>query len=135
MAEAGKNPIEIPGFSIDVTNLDVSPRNLMLAADVIIGDYRDTFFESALLHKPVFSTAYDARRMQENHPNLLYDLSTMYPFPIVRNAEDLIDKLQHLDSYDYGPLEEFNEKYLHGCDGNASFRMLEYVKKVCGAKK
>ena len=33
--------------------------NLMIAADIIVGDYRDVFFEAPFLHKPTFSTASD----------------------------------------------------------------------------
>lgn len=119
-----RNIIEVSGFSRNVTNMPVSLRSLLSVADVVVGDYRDTFFESVLLDRPVFSTASDMDKIQSDSLNMIYDLRQIYPFPVVENAEELIEKLRHIDAYDASPLKKFRDKYFIGCDGHATERLL-----------
>lgn len=127
LVEQCGNLVEIPGFSKDVSKMGISRRSLLVAADVIVGDYRDIFFESALLSKPVYATAADYGYIQEVAVNMAYDLQNVYPFPIVGDSDELAEKLGCLEQYDFEPLKVFCRKYLAGCDGHAAERLLKYI--------
>lgn len=124
------NQLEIPGFCKKIP-AGITYRQQLAAADVVIGDYRDTFFEVPLMHKPAFSTAYDyekfiqANNMSQN-ANHFEDLIFC---PIVKTAEELAGHLKHLDSYDYGPMERFRQEMYADCDGHSAQRVAEYLLK------
>jgi CDP-glycerol glycerophosphotransferase (TagB/SpsB family) len=123
-----RNTIEIEGFSKLVTK-GISIRELMVSADVIVGDYRDTFFEAALLKKPMYSTAFDYE-IRVKVPNMSMNIRDFESFlfcPVIRSSKDLIDALKDVDSYDYGPMEAFAASMLDGCDGESSKRVVEYL--------
>ena len=121
------NKLEIKGFS-KLINSKISVRKLLVAADVIVGDYRDTLFESVLLNVPVFFSGYDYENRFRN-VNFVLDYTKTSPFPIVKSAEELCDGLSELDSYDYAPHEEFKKQFLTYCDGESGKRVCEYIEK------
>lgn len=127
LASTCKNVVDILGFSRNISKDRISLRQAMVCADVIIGDYRDTFFESVLLHKPVYSTAVDMENMQSESLNMMYDLESIYPFPILNSADELVNALRKVNEYDYKKQNVFKQKYLCGCDGNSAERLVEYV--------
>lgn len=127
LADNCKNIVDIQGFCKNVSKEKISLRSLLAASDIILGDYRDTFFESALLNKPVFSTAFDMDDVQSNSVNMMYDLREIYPFPIVKSSEELIEKINLIEEYDYAPLKAFKNQYLLGCDGHVAERILNYI--------
>ncbi len=129
LAASCKNVIDIKGFSRNISKDKISMRQAMVCADIVIGDYRDTFFESALLHKPVYSTAVDMGNIQSESLNMMYNLEAMYPFPIVHSAEELVHAIEK-DEYEYEKLDEFAGNYLKGCDGYSSDRMVEYLVNI-----
>lgn len=122
------NTLEIPGFS-KVIPQGISVRALMMAADILVGDYRDEFFEAPLLHKPTFSTADDyeiatrVENMALNGPRFEQFLFC----PVVASAEELVNHIRNLDEYDYAPMEVFREKMFTGCDGHSVERVVEYL--------
>lgn len=125
IVEQCKNVIEIPGFSKNVSKVGLSIRNLMVTADIVIGDYRDTFFESALLNVPVYSTASDLDRIQSSSVNMAYDLGRIYPFPIVSNADELVENLKK--EYNFSKIDSFKQQYLSRCDGVTATRLIEML--------
>lgn len=125
-----KNVIEILGFSKNMTNeKSVSIRELISAADVIVGDYRDSFFETAMLHKPVYSTAWDYEKitrslnMSQNAPKF----DSLLFCPVVETAEQLAEQLKQIDHYDYSKMESFREQYFGACDGKSIERVVSYL--------
>ena len=108
---------------------ELSPREMMVLADVIVGDYRDSFFESAILRKPVFSTAFDYERMiQAPSMSMNACAFSSYLFaPVVSTVEQLVDRLQHLDAYDYTPMEAFRQRMFSACDGHSVERVVDYL--------
>lgn len=124
------NSAEVAGFS-KVINKELSVRELMMACDVLIGDYRDEFFEAPLMHKPTFSTADDYEtftrvgNMSQNAPKFEQFLFC----PVVANAEELAGHLSRLGEYDYAPMEAFRQKMLSGCDGHSVERLVNYLRK------
>lgn len=135
LASSCKNIVNIPEFSRNISNDKISLRQAMVCADIIIGDYRDTFYESCLMHKPVFSTAVDMGDIQSGSINMMYNLSEIYPFPIINSSENLIKALQDISDYKYECLDSFAENFLLGCDGRAAQRVLDYALSCQAPKK
>ena len=123
-----ENRIEIPGFSKLVQD-GMSLREMMAACDIIVGDYRDTFYESALLHKPVYSTAYDYEDLIKvtNMSVNAKDFTSFLFCPVISSAPELAGKIRERESYDYSAMEEFRERMFDGCDGHATERLKEYI--------
>ncbi len=125
------NRIDIPGFSRSVET-EMEERELLMAADIVVGDYRDIFFEAPLTGKPAFSTAYDYEdRITVLNMSINANRFEDFLFcPVIRNSYELAEKLRNLDAYDYGPMKKFRDTYLTYCDGHSVERTVEYVKKV-----
>lgn len=124
------NAINIPGFSKEISE-GISIRNLMIASDVILGDYRDEFFEAPLMHKPAFSTADDFEIFTRVN-NMSMNSAAFEKFlfcPVVASAEALAKALKQLDSYDYAPMEAFRDTMLSGCDGHSVERLVAYLNR------
>ena len=125
MVELCPNTLEIEGFS-KLINDKIRLRELMITADVIVGDYRDAMFESVLLERPAYFTGFDYEKKQTD-VNIMRDFSRTQPFPIVRTAEELAQALKHIESYDFAPLHEFRDNYLTYCDGHVGERIVAYM--------
>ncbi len=103
-------------------------REQLTVADIIVGDYRHTFFESALLSKPVYCTAADYGKI-ERESQVYYPFTEVRPGPIVRDADQLAAMIQETDSYDDTWREKFKERYLGACRGDAAERLLRYMEE------
>ncbi|MCR4672243.1 MAG: CDP-glycerol glycerophosphotransferase family protein [Lachnospiraceae bacterium] len=123
-----ENTLEIPGFSKLVLE-GISLRELMAACDIIVGDYRDTFFESALLHKPVYSTAFDYEEVIKvtNMSVNARDFESFLFCPVVSGAVGLAKEIRARENYDYTAMEAFRERMFDGCDGHATERLVKYI--------
>lgn len=117
------NEAEIDGFSCNLAK-DMTPRALMLAADVIVADYRDTTYEAPLAGVPTFVTCGD-KRIINGRDSLFCPVEEMIFGVPVNDTDALIEQLQNLKSYDDGYRSRFVEKYLTACDGKAALRVVE----------
>ena len=122
------NDLQLDGFSKVIQN-ELSVRELMMACDVLIGDYRDEFFEAPLLRKPAFSTAddYETFTRVDNMAFHAPRFEQLLFCPVVAHAEELANRLSCLEDYDYAPMEAFREKMLSGCDGHSVERLVSYL--------
>lgn len=127
---AVKNKLDIPGFSKDLSKL-MDIRMLMAASDIIVGDYRDEFFEAPLLRKPTFSTADDYETVTRvDNMSLNGNQFDKFLFcPLVCSAEQLGKRIHDIQFYDYGPMDSFCRKMLTFCDGYSSERVVQYLMK------
>ena len=123
------NTIEIPGFSKRITK-GIGLRELMVASDIIVGDYRDTFFEAPLLKKPLYSTAYDYEDyIKKNNMKCRANEFEEFLFcPVISSSKDLAEQLTILDEYDYTQQERFVGKMLTWCDGHSIDNVINYIK-------
>ncbi len=125
-ATAPLNQIHIPvpyrSFAKDMTRR-MTLRQLMVCADILVGDYRNEFSEGTLLGKPMFFYENDQDTyLTRNTPALPAEI---YHFcPVVTDSFSLIRQLSNLDSYDFTKLNAFREAYMGGCDGGAAKRAL-----------
>lgn len=122
-----QNHIEIPGFSKLIYDME-KLRYLMLAAEVLVGDYRDTFYEGALLEKPIYFTTSDHERHRRN-PNFgcVENFDELIFGPVIGSAEELAKELKN--PYDYSKMHEFRSRYLTDCDGHSVERVIKYLKR------
>lgn len=121
------NKLEIEGFS-KIINSKIGMRKLLILADVIVGDFRDTLFESVLLNKPIFFSGFDYEDKHHDE-NFVLDYTKDSPFPLVRSSEELFEKMKNLKSYDYAPQIDFKNKYLTFCDGKSGKKVCEFIEK------
>ena len=125
-----KNELEVEGFSKCINkNNGMTIRALMVASDVIVGDYRDSFFETTILRKPAYSTAYDYEKIikalnMSLHANA-FDQNLFCP--IVRTEQELANQLKQIDHYDYQKMDQFREKMFTNCDGHSMERVRDYL--------
>ena len=49
--------------------------------------------------------------------------------PIVKSAEDLVNEIRQIESYDYQKLEVFRKDVFADCDGNSVRRVAEYLQQ------
>ena len=121
------NILEVDGFS-KILNSSISLRRMICAADIIIGDYRDTLLECSLIKKPIFFSGFDWEQKIKDE-NVLSDIIRDIPFPMVHNAEEFCKYVENVDNYNYSCFEPFKEKYFKYCDGHTADRLLEILKQ------
>lgn len=127
------NVKEIPGFS-RVIPQEVNIRHMLAIADAVVGDYRDVFFESVLMKKPAFSIATDYEKEMKTG-NMRYDFSSLNPFPIVEDTETLIEKIKHLENYDFSEQTVFKKQFFEYCDGRSAKRIVDFMVNDSKEKK
>lgn len=120
------NISEIPGFAVNITK-NMYLRESIIAADIVIGDYRDTLFEATLTDKPIFVTSRD--KIDITKKVTYFDFEDIIPGVEVRCEEDLINKIRDIEHYDYTNSRNFRKKYLTYCDGKSSQRIYDYIKE------
>lgn len=100
-------------------------REQFMVADVIVGDYRHSFFETALLDNPIFVTDVDAKTISDRQVYYTYDEVKLGV--TVHNVDELADNIIHIEKYDFSLQRIFREKYLTNCDGNTGKRLVEWL--------
>lgn len=124
-----KNQLTIPGFS-KIVQKGITMSGMLAACDIVVGDYRDIFFQAAFFRKPVYSTAYDYERQFMRSPNLHIarnNYEDMVFCPVVNSAVELAEQLENVDTYDYSGLEKFVARWMDGCDGKSMERVVNYI--------
>lgn len=102
---------------------------LMLAADICITDYSSVVFEYALLHKPIYFFAFDLKEYYDER-GFYYPYEEFVPGPVLRSNEELAEAVSKADAFDYTRLEHFCQTYMDGCDGHATERILQIIRRL-----
>ena len=123
-------PLEVEGFSRNVTRALTMPQALC-AADVVVGDYRDTFFEVPLLRKPAYQLVNDAYSFLKGRRNIC-SLEEALIGPVVHDERELAVQLGDIDAFDYSLEDAFRERWLTDCDGRSSERVAAYMLERVG---
>lgn len=111
----------------------MSTGELMFGADILVTDYSSIFFEYLLLDRPIIFFATDQREYESTRGYYL-SYSTL-PGHIVRDEAWLQQAVQHIqnemadgnDTYAKARAV-FREKYMRACDGNATERVMRYIR-------
>jgi CDP-glycerol glycerophosphotransferase len=85
-------------FLKDVT-LYPDVNELYLAADILISDYSSAFFDYGLLGKPMICYAYDYEQYKNTY-GLFMDLESEFPSGVIRDEDNVIEKIIHMDYED-----------------------------------
>lgn len=121
-------PKDAAGFAWDVTEL-LEIEELLSVSDVCISDYSSLIFEYSLFERPMIFFAYDIEDY-EDWRGFYYDYEELTPGPVVRTTEELIRYLTHLDQeFEPDQVKAFREKYMSACDGKATDRLMELLRK------
>lgn len=120
-------PAECTEFCIDIGN-KLSIAELLVVSDLCITDYSSIIFEYSLLHKPIFFFAYDLESYYDER-GFYYPYETFVPGPVVKTSEELADAVTQINRFDYDKLETFRHRFMSGCDGHATERIIEEICK------
>ena len=122
------NQLEIPGFS-KILNKGITSRDLLIACDMVVGEYRDVFFEAAMVRKPTYSLGFDYENILKAS-NLSYNAKHFEDLmfcPVVRTTEELARMILAGGAYDYSRMDHFREVVMENCDGHSAERSAKYI--------
>ena len=105
------------GMSID---------ELMAAADVMVGDYREEIFTFAAVGRPIFLYAPDYKTYFFKSDSY-FNFEEIAPGPIFTDATELTKALADIENYDATKLNAFRDKYLTNCDGKVIERIVDNI--------
>ena len=124
-----KEPFEIPpscrDFAMEIKD-EMSVEDLLMTADVLITDYSSVIFEFSLMQRPMVFYAYDYEDYDLER-GFYYPYDDFVPGQIAKNMEELINALDRIGDFDRKRLSEFRDRYMNGCDGHATDRILEFI--------
>jgi CDP-glycerol glycerophosphotransferase len=114
----------------DVSHIP-DPRELLLAADVLVSDYSSIIFDFAITGKPILLFTHDIEHYRDELRGLSIDLEREAPGPMLRTPLQLMDALARLDgglpASHRDAYERFVKRYAEYDDGNAAARTVEAV--------
>ncbi len=110
-------------FVFDVSE-EMTIEDLLIVSDVCITDYSSLIFEYSLMERPMLFYAPDLADYHDWR-GFYYPYEEMTPGPVVTDSEELARALRGaLESFDPGEVRAFRDKFMSGCDGHATERIL-----------
>ena len=101
----------------------------LCGSDMLITDYSTILFQYSLLARPMIFYAFDFEQYTRRRP-LFYDYATFVPGPIVYDTEQLGQAvLQQETEFDPEKMRHFARKFMGGCDGHSTDRIIHYTVK------
>lgn len=100
-------------------------------ADVVVTDYSSLYIDALYLNKPVVSFAYDFEDYKSKQDGILYDMSIVFPGPVIQKFSELVTTLDgilsgtdQMDKSHYKISQNFYYKYI---DTNNSRRIVDNI--------
>jgi CDP-ribitol ribitolphosphotransferase len=118
-------PAEYADFCMEITD-QLSMEELLMVADICITDYSSIVFEYSLMQKPILFFAYDLEGYYDER-GFYYPYEEFVPGPVVRTTQELLAVIEDITGYDFNRLREFRQRYMNGCDGRSTERILENI--------
>ena len=113
-------------FVRDLTG-QMTIEELLMVSDLCITDYSSLVFEYSLLERPMVFFAYDLEDY-EDWRGFYYPYEEMTPGPVVKDMETLIRTVRSsLEHFDASAVRAFREKFMSGCDGKSTGRVLAFL--------
>ena len=128
-----KIPEKCQDFAFDVTGR-LSIEELLTAADACITDYSSLVFEYSLFERPILFFTYD---MQEylDETGFYYPIREMMPGPVCSTTQELTEVFRTPDTeFNLLRIREFKYRFMSGCDGHATARILQLMDHAAGEK-
>ena len=124
-----KIPESCRDFAFDMTD-HLSVEELLTAADVCITDYSSLIFEYSLFERPMLFFTYDMQDYLDER-GFYYPIREMMPGPVCSTTQELTEALKTPDAeFDLARVREFKYRFMSGCDGHATARVLGLMDKV-----
>lgn len=115
-------------FAFEVPST-VSIDTALCGSDMLITDYSTILFQYSLLTRPMVFYAFDFEQYTRRRP-LFYDYATFVPGPIVYDTEQLGEAvLRQAEDFDAERMRHFAHKFMGGCDGHCTDRIIHYTVK------
>ena len=108
----------------------VDINELYAVSDVLITDYSSTFFDYAILNRPILFYMYDLEEYKEDLRGFYLNIYKDLPGEIIEDENKLLDEMKNYDLYlekNISKLEEFNLIYNNFQDGNCSKKVAEIL--------
>ena len=119
-------PADCADFAFDITD-SLSIEELLTAADVCITDYSSLVFEYSLFEKPLLFFTYDMQEYLDER-GFYYPIREMMPGPVCSTTQELTEVLKTPDAeFDLARVREFKYRFMSGCDGHATARILQLM--------
>lgn len=121
------------GFAMDVSDLRIE--DLIIASDMLITDYSSIVFEYSLFEKPMVFFAFDLEDYEKQR-GFYYPVREMMPGPVCRSTHDVAREIRRTETgFDWLRIREFKYRFMGGCDGHATERILRLMDAVREKKK
>ena len=115
-------------FAVDCTN-SMSIDDLICVTDICISDYSSLVFEYSIFERPMIFFAYDLDNYYDWR-GFYYDYNEFVPGPICKTNEEMIEYIKDIDkAFDRQQVINFREKFMSGCDGHATEKIMQLVFK------
>ncbi|MCR5102169.1 MAG: CDP-glycerol glycerophosphotransferase family protein [Butyrivibrio sp.] len=136
-ADESNKPISFPdylqGFALSV---NMSPSQCIAAADIVVGDYGSDIYGAVVAGKEFYRWMPDKGTYVKSQ-DWNMDILGIFPESICESNDELINKLMETKNMSSEEVlkkqndlyEGFKEKYLNGCDGLVSKRLVERIAK------
>lgn len=111
-----------------ITEPNTDINELYAISDVLVTDYSSTFFDYAILDRPILFYMYDLEDYRDNLRGFYLDINKDLPGQVVRYEEDLL-KIIVNNMHQFDDIKQkrraFIQKYLSSEDGNASKKVID----------
>ena len=120
-------------IALDMTDR-LSIEELLTAADVCITDYSSLVFEYSLFERPILFFTYDMQEYLDER-GFYYPIREMMPGPVCSTTQELTEVLKTPDAeFDLVRVREFKYRFMSGCDGHATARILQLMDRISGTQ-
>ena len=124
-----KVPEDCRDFAFDMSGR-MSIEELLTVSDICITDYSSLVFEYSLFERPILFYAYDMKEYLDER-GFYYPISEMMPGPVCRTTDELVSALAEPDAeFDLARVREFKYRFMSGCDGHATQRVLQLMDRA-----
>lgn len=115
------------GFVYNVSNYE-DVNDLYIISDMLITDYSSTFFDYAILRRPIIFFMFDLANYRDNLHGFYLPLASL-PGPITQTVAELADAIKHPQPVD-AKYQQFIQTYCPYDDGHASQRLANKILNI-----
>ena len=101
----------------------------LMAADIVVTDYCTEGLTAAAIGKPLILWTPDYESYCNTHETYFNPGDALSDIR-VESTTELMEVLEHIDSYDISVEKRFAEDYLQKCDGKSAKYLVEYLEQV-----